>query len=449
MKDHSMKDNVMLMLGFGDSTSPARAQRRTALVGYTLIILTFGVMGGWAAVAPLNRGVVAQGVVMIEDNRKVVQHFEGGIVNQVLVREGQSVAEGEVLLRLSPVAAGSNLDTIRNQLDSALALEASLTAELAGRDNIEFPEQLLARQDSTPTVARMIEDQRVQFEERKRSREAQVTLIEAKIKQLETETEGIAVEKSSTEKQIGFLDEELTGLRYLKEKGLIPVTRVLSMEREHTRLEGVVGRAVADTAKAANGMNEARLQVIQLKQKFQEEVSSQLLDTRQKIEAATEKLVVARDMITRLDIKSPRAGTVQGLKVFTVGQVVRAGESLMEVVPSGEMLVVHAQLPVNSIEHLSVGQTAEIRFPGLHSRQLQMMSGKLASISHDRLVDDATKQPYFLGLINLSDAKLDEHYRDKLVAGMQADVVIATGERTALEYMVSPLADALHRSFRD
>jgi len=444
-----MKGDVMLMLGFGNSTSPVRAQRRTALVGYTLIILTFGVMGGWAAVAPLNRGVVAQGVVMIEDNRKVVQHFEGGIVNQVLVREGQSVAEGEVLLRLSPVAAGSNLDTIRNQLDSALALEASLTAELAGRDSIEFPKQLLVRQDSTPTVARMIEDQKVQFEERKRSREAQVTLIEAKIKQLETETEGIAVEKSSTEKQIGFLDEELTGLRYLKEKGLIPVTRVLSMEREHTRLEGVVGRAVADTAKAANGMNEARLQVIQLKQKFQEEVSSQLLDTRQKIEAASEKLVVARDMITRLDIKSPRAGTVQGLKVFTVGQVVRAGESLMEVVPSGEMLVVHAQLPVNSIEHLSIGQTAEIRFPGLHSRQLQMMSGTLASISHDRLVDDATKQPYFLGLINLSDAKLDEHYRDKLVAGMQADVVIATGERTALEYMVSPLADALHRSFRD
>ncbi|WP_213736777.1 HlyD family type I secretion periplasmic adaptor subunit [Bradyrhizobium sp. dw_411] len=444
-----MKGDAMLMLGFGNSTAPVRAQRRTALVGYTLIILTFGVMGGWAAVAPLNRGVVAQGVVMIEDNRKVVQHFEGGIVNQILVREGQSVGEGEVLLRLSPVAAGSNLDTIRNQLDSALALEASLTAELAGRDSIVFPQQLLARQDSTPTVARMIEDQTVQFEERKRSRDAQVTLIEAKIKQLETETEGIAVEKSSTEKQIGFLDEELTGLRYLKEKGLIPVTRVLSMEREHTRLEGVVGRAVADTAKAANGMNEARLQVIQLKQKFQEEVSSQLLDTRQKIEAANEKLVVARDMITRLDIKSPRAGTVQGLKVFTVGQVVRAGESLMEVVPSGETLVVHAQLPVNSIEHLSIGQTAEIRFPGLHSRQLQMMSGKLASISHDRLVDDATKQPYFLGLINLSDADLDEHYRDKLVAGMQADVVIATGERTALEYMVSPLADALHRSFRD
>jgi HlyD family type I secretion membrane fusion protein len=211
----------------------------------------------------------------------------------------------------------------------------------------------------------------------------------------------------------------------------------------------VVGRAVADTAKAANGMNEARLQVIQLNQKFQEDVSAQLQEIRQKINMAKEKLLVAGDLLTRLEIKAPRSGTVQGSKVFTVGQVVRAGDSLMEIVPSGETLVVHAELPVNSIEHLSVGQTAEIRFPALRSRRMQMMSGKLASISHDRLVDDTTKQPYFLGLINLSDATIDEESREKLIAGMQADVVIATGERTALQYMVSPLTDALHRSFRD
>lgn len=437
------------MLNFGNSSTPVHAQRRIAVAGYAIIILTFGVMGGWAAVAPLNRGVVASGVVMVEDNRKVVQHLEGGIVSDIFVREGQSVAESDVLLRLSPVQAGSNLDTVRSQLDSALALEASLSAELEGRESVEFPENLLARKDSSAAVARIIQDQNVQFTERKRSRESQVKLIEAKIQQLQTETEGIAVEKASTEKQISFLDEELTGLRYLKTQNLIPVTRVLAMERERTRLEGVVGRAIADTAKAANGMNEARLEVIQLNRKFQEEVSSQLMETRQKINMANEKMIVARDLMTRLEIRAPRAGTVQGLKVFTLGQVVRAGESLMEIVPNGETLVIHAQLPVNSIEHLAVGQDAEIRFPGLHSRRLQMMSGKLASISHDRLMDETTKQPYFLGLINLSEATIDERYREKLVAGMQADVVIATGERTALEYMVSPLGDALHKSFRD
>lgn len=439
----------MLSFRKSTSTSPVLAQRRTAIAGYAIIFLTFGVMGGWAAIAPLDRGVVAQGVVMVEDNRKVVQHFEGGIVNKILAKEGQAVTEGEVLVRLSPIQAGSNLDTIRNQLDSELVQEASLVAELGRRDSIDFPEDLLARRSSSKVLARAIEDQKVQFDERKRSREAQVTLIEAKVQQLETETGGLAVEKSSTERQIGFLDDELTGLRYLKEKNLVPVTRVLAMERERTRLEGVVGRAVVDMAKAANSMNEARLQIIQLNQKFQEDVSAQLLETRQKINAAKTKLLVADDQLNRLEIKAPRSGNVQGSKVFTVGQVIRAGESLMEIVPSGETLVVHAQLPVNSIEHLMVGQTAEMRFPALRSRRMQMMTGKLASISHDRLVDETTKQPYFLGLINLSDATIDDRSREKLVAGMQADVVIATGERTALEYMVSPLADALHTSFRD
>jgi HlyD family secretion protein len=158
-------------------------------------------------------------------------------------------------------------------------------------------------------------------------------------------------------------------------------------------------------------------------------VSAQLLETRQKINAAKTKLLVADDQLNRLEIKAPRSGTVRGSKVFTVGQVIRAGESLMEIPPSGETLVVHAQLPVNSIEHLMVGQTAEMRFPALRSRR--MMTGKLASISHDRLVNETTKQPYFLGLINLSDATIDDLSREKLVAGMQADVVIATGERTA------------------
>jgi HlyD family secretion protein len=438
-----------LMFGARNIVPFALAQHRSVVAGYALIILTFGVMGGWAAVAPLDRGVVAQGVIMVEDNRKVVQHFEGGMVSEILVREGQSVAEGEQLVRLSPLQAGSSLETVRNQLDGALALEASLAAELDGRDSVAFPRELVARQAGSPVLSRIIQDQKIQFDERRRSRSAQVTLIEAKVLQLQTEAEGIAVEKASTEKQIGFIDEELVGLRSLKDRGLIPITRVLAMERERTRLEGIIGRAIADTAKAANGMSEARLQVMQLNQKFQEEVSAQLLETRQKINTSREKLIVAQDMLTRLDIRAPRAGSVQNLKVFTVGQVVRAGESLMEIVPNSEKLVVHAQLPVNSIEHLSVGQTAEIRFPGLHSRRIQIMTGKLASISRDRLVDDVTRQPYFLGLINLTDAELDERYRDRLVAGMQADVVIATGERTALEYIMSPLTDAMHTSFRD
>ena len=434
---------------FVPKIDPVREQRRAVIAGYALIIVTFGGFGGWAAVAPLDRAVVAQGVVVVEDSRKVVQHLEGGIVQEVLVKEGQLAKEGELLVRLSPIQAGSNLDTIRNQLDGALALEASLTAELGHRDTITFPDDLVKRQGSSSVLARIMEDQKQQFDDRRNSRAAQVALIEAKIRELQTETDGINIEKESTQKQIEYIEQELTGLRYLKSQNLIPITRVLTMERERTRLEGVVGRLTADAAKATNGMNEARLQIMQLDQKFREDVSAQLLDTRQKINMANEKLVVARDQLTRLDIRAPRAGTVQSLKVFTVGQVVRAGESLMEIVPSNDTLIVHAQLPINSIEHLVVGQAAEVRFPAMHSRRLPIMTGKLASISRDRLVDEATKQPYFLGMIDLSRAGIDQKYREKIVAGMQADVVISTGERTALEYLVDPLTDTLYKSFRD
>ena len=159
----------------------AHAQGKTAIAGYTLIIFTFGVMGGWAAVAPLDRGVVAQGVVMIEDSRKVVQHLEGGMVSEISVREGQSVVEGQLLVNLSPLQASSGLETVRSQLDGALALEASLVAEIDRRDRITFPPELLERQAASPVLARIVQDQTLQFEERKRSRATQITLIESKI----------------------------------------------------------------------------------------------------------------------------------------------------------------------------------------------------------------------------------------------------------------------------
>jgi HlyD family secretion protein len=261
--------------------------------------------------------------------------------------------------------------------------------------------------------------------------------------------EGIDVEKNSTQKQVGYINEELVGLRELREKNLIPISRALAMERERTRLEGVVGRAVADTAKANNGISEARLQIAQLKQKFQEEVSSQLLEARQKINDLREKASVANDILSRQDIISPTTGTVQGLKVFTIGQVIRPGEPMMDIVPAHEKLVIHAQLPTVEIEHIQEGQTAEIRFPAFHSRRIPVILGTLESVSHDRLVDEATKQPYFLGIVSLDKVGVPEEYRGKIIAGMPAEIVIPTGERTAFSYMISPLMDSMRRGFRE
>lgn len=428
--------------------APSADWRHPARLGYLVILMTFGVLGGWAAVAPLDRAVVASGSVTNEGSRKLVQHLEGGIIFDILVKEGQQVEEGDVLFRLQPVQARANADMITSQRDAALASRDRLQAELDQQPKVVFSADLLARQD-IETVQRLMRDQTKQFEERRATIEGQVALIESKIRLLETEKEGLAVEKKSGQEQVAYINEELVGLRELRAKDLIPVARVMAMERERARLEGIIGRASADAAKAENGMTEARLQINQLRQKFQEEVAAQLIETRQKIADLTERSTVAQDVLRRQAILAPRSGVIQGLKVFTVGQVIRTGEPLAEIVPQDDKLVIHAQIPVTEIEHLKVGQSAEIRFPSFHSGKLPVLIGSLDHISRDRLIDEASRQPYFLGIVSINKINLPEDYRARVLAGMPAEVIVATGERTALNYLIAPLTDSLRRSLRE
>lgn len=432
----------------GPSASAPPSWRRHALAGYVLILSTFGAMGAWAAVARLDRAVVSPGTVTVENSRKVVQHLEGGIVRAVLVREGQTVAQGQPVLRLDPVQSRANVDLYRGQLDANRVQEARLTAERDGAPALELPPEVAARA-AEPDLARTIADQTNQFRERQGTLKGQTGILETRVAQYRNEIKGIAVERAATEAQVRYINEELVGLRTLREQNLIPLTRVLTMERERTRLEGIVGRSMADAAKAENGISEASLQIAQLRQKMQEEVAGQLLETRQKIVELREKLSVAEDVLRRLEIVAPRSGMVQGLKVYTVGQVVRAGEPLMEIVPDDDRLVVHVQFSVNDLEAIHAGMAAEIKFPSFRSRRLPAILGNLESVSHDRLTDEATKQPYFLGIVQIDKLAIPAAMQGRLVAGMPAEVVITTGERTALDYMVSPLIEAMGRSFNE
>ncbi len=215
--------------------------RPIAFAGYTLIAMTFGVAGVWAAVAKLDKAIIATGFVETETNRKTVQHLEGGIVREILVKEGDHVAEGQVLFRLEQVQAEANNELLSNQLNSALALEARLIAERDGAQEISWPKELKDRL-AEPTLSHILDDQIHQFEERRGSLEGQKKIVQSRIVQLNTEIDGISIEKSSTEKQTDYINEELVGLRELAGKNLVPVTRVYAMERERTRLEGDFGR---------------------------------------------------------------------------------------------------------------------------------------------------------------------------------------------------------------
>jgi HlyD family secretion protein len=422
--------------------------RGIALAGYTVIILTFGVAGVWAAVAKLDKAVVAQGFVAVESNRKSVQHLEGGIVREIFIKEGDHVAKGKVLFSLKKVQAQANNDLVKNQLDSGLALEARLLAERDQKEGITWPEDFNDR-SAEPLLARIMSDQVHQFQERRASLEGQVSVLSSRIEQLTMEIKGIAIERDSTEKQVAYINDELVNLRDLGKKQLVPMTRVYAMERERTRLEGIIGHSISDTAKAQSSIGEMKIQIQQLRQKFQEDIASSLLEVRQKIADARERVTVAGDVLGRVEIVAPLDGTVQNLKVFTVGQVLRPAETLAEIVPDGEPLVVNAQFSPNDIDSVYAGQQAEIRFPAFHSREIPVMMGHIESVSHDRLMDEQTRQFYFLGVISLDRSDIPDEYRPRVRPGMPAEVIVASGERTVLSYIVSPLTESLRKSFRE
>ena len=420
--------------------------RPFAIAGYIMILLTFGVAGGWAAFAKIDRAVVAPASISVESNRKSVQHFEGGIVREILVKEGDRVSEGQVLLRLEKTQAQANSDLVRNQLYAFLALEARLLAERDEKGEITWPVEFdLEKQD--PVVSGLIVDQVNQFKERRASLQGQINILESKANQLRIEISGIDIEKDSTEKQTKYINEELVGLRRLLTKNLVPANRVLTMERERTRLEGVIGKSIADKAKVAGAISEIGSQIAQLKQKLHEDIATSLLDVRQKLGDFRQKSIVAADVLRRVAITAPRAGTVQNMKVFTLGQVVRTGELLLEVVPENERLIIYAQFSPSDIDVIHQGQRAEIRFPAFHSRTIPLMTGELESISSDRLVDEASKQPYYLGIISIDRAEIPEEYRSRLRSGMPAEVLVAAGERTVLDYLISPLKSSLAKTF--
>lgn len=434
----------------GGAPPPSSDFRAVTLTGYAVILFAFLGLGGWAAVASVDSAVIAPGVIAVESKRQVVQHLEGGIIREIRVTEGQEVGSGDVLFVLDNTSALASHDTVRSQLDAALATEARLVSERDGAAEIEFPKSLLDRAEQ-PAVKEVLADQRAQFRDRKSAIDGQIEILESRIGQLQTEIEGLAQEKKSADMQLHFIEDELEGARSLEAKGLVTKARVSSLEREKARLFGIVGRNIADSAKSQGSIGEMKMQIGQLKQQRAEEIGEQLVSMRQKISDLRERMNVAQDMLARIEIRAPRAGTVQNInpRIYTVGAVLRAGDTMLEIVPQNEPLVVDGRVPVQDVDRLNNGSPVEVKLPNFHSRTTPLILGRLMSISHDRLVDDATHEPYYLARVAIADTDIPQDLKAALRPGMPAEVVFNTGERTVLNYLVRPLTDALGRSMRE
>jgi HlyD family secretion protein len=422
--------------------------RPFVLLGYLLIISTFGLLGTWAVYAKLDSAVIAGGSVAVESNRKAVQHFEGGIVDEILVRESQIVDKGEVLIRLRSTQATASAETLASQLDCATALEARLMAESERATAITFPERRRERA-TLPTTRKIIQDQQNQFSERRKALEGEAAILRAQIEQLKGQILGLEAVVASSVQQQENLKGEYAKVRDLAERGLYPLNRLRAMERDLLQIEGRLGQSRADIARGHQAISETELQIIQTEKKFQEDVLQQLREVRVQIAEYSEKLRVAEDILKRVEIVAPQSGMVQNLKVHTLGGVVGQGEVIMEIVPLNEPLNVQARVSPIDINYVVPSLDAEVRFPGFRSRTAPSILGRVRTVSADSLFDEVARQPYYLAVIEVPDSAIPKELRGKLTPGMPADVMIATGERTVLDYLTAPLWDAIRKSLRE
>jgi HlyD family type I secretion membrane fusion protein len=427
---------------------PSHDWKRPAMLGYLVIVLTFGVMGVWSAFARLDSAVVAPGVVSVESNRKTLQHFEGGMVKQILVREGQHVQEGDILFRLDNTLSQANAETARNQLHTFVAQETRLRAERDDLPALIFPAELTDNAEN-PVIKDALFDQQRQFVERRASLVGQFDILESRMKQSELQIQGTQVEQAATEQQLKYINQELVDLRDLSERNLVQRSRVFAQERERARLEGVIGRATADIAKLQNDIGEAQLQIAQIKKKFAEDVNSQIVDVRTKIADLREKVTVSQDVLQRIEIRAPRSGSIQNMKVATIGGVIRAGEPLADLIPDDDGMIVNAMVTPTDIDAIKAGMSAEVRFSAFHGQILPLIMGHVESVSRDRLTDEQSKQPYFLARVVVNAQDVPANIKDQIRAGMSTEVVVPTGERTALDYLVRPLRNRVFTSLRE
>lgn len=422
--------------------------RPWVIAGLVTIFLIFGVFGTWAAIAQLTSAAIAPGVVAVDSNWRTVQHLEGGIVAEILVHEGDEVDEGQILLKLDPTRSDAQFNIIDSQLVLARATLARLTAERDGSRFIGFSDELMDRM-SEDNVAAAVAGQELLFRARRDTMDGQVSILEQRIDQLEQQIVGLNVQAQARLRQIEIIEEELVGLYELFEEGYVSRQRLLALERDLERLRGERGEDIAAVAQANSSIGETRLQILQLETGMREEVISELRQVQSQVFELEERWVAAADQVARIDIVAPTQGTVVGLNAHTVGGVIRAGDPILSLVPEDDILIIDARVKPDDIERVYRGQSAQVRLSGLSQRSTPILKAEVLTVSPDRLTDQATGEPYFAARVMIPEDQLALLEGVELVPGMPAEVLIETGEQSALGYMLDPILASFRKAFRD
>jgi HlyD family type I secretion membrane fusion protein len=378
-----------------------------------------------------------------------VQHFEGGIVRAILVKEGDRIAEGQVLLQLEDTRARAQQQLLDKQYRSAQALAARLAAERDGVEAIAFPADLLAAATADAEVAAMVATQEQAFAARRQALEGQLDILKSQIEQQNEEIEGLDAQRRAAAQQLALIQEEVLSAEELFAKGLERKSRLLALKRSAADLEGTRAAHAARIASIRQAIGEAELKMIDLRNVRASEVLKELRETQGQLSDITERLGASSDVLTRTEVRAPQEGIVVGLRVHTVGGVVEPAGVLMEIVPQEEALIVEARVRPEDIDTVRQGQKAEVRLTGISQRNVPPLDGTLTYVSADRLVEQQTGLAYYKANVEVDPQSVHLAGDIEMVPGMPAEVIIVTGASTPLEYFLQPITIGLDRALRE
>ena len=429
--------------------APDQRARPTILTGIGLMVVLFGIIGTWASLVPLAAGAIAPGRVVAENNSKEVQHLEGGIVKEILVHEGDVVKAGQLLMRMDNTNAAAKNAQVRGQYITAKATEARLIAERDNAAAITFIPELLAQEASDPKIKDALETQRRLFQTRREGLEGQISVLNQKIAQSGEEIKGLREQVAADSRQLDLLNQEITVVEGLLKSGNALKPRLLALQRQAADILGQRGQSQAMISRANQTINESKITIINQRTTFLNSVVSDLKDTQLQLSTLEEQSRASADVVRRIDVTAPIDGTVTGLQIHTLGGIVKPGETMMSLVPTGDTLVVEAHVNPQDIDSVHPGLVAQVRLTAFKMRYLRPVSGTVKTISADRFDDAATRESYYLARIEIPQSELADIGKVKLTPGMPADTLIVTGSRTMLSYVVHPIRESFGHAFHD
>lgn len=438
-------DNVHAIESYAHSVSQTRKGAAILLLGLAGFVL-------WAVFAPLDEGVPTEGVVSVETNHKVVQHLTGGMVSALQVHEGQEVHAGDVLFKLDAQASKARYEEVWQRYAGLRAQEDRLRAEQSHRAAIDFHPDLTSQQQD-PFVQQHMRNQSQLLAARTAALAADIAAKRESIAGYQALIEGYRGVLSSHESQLTLLEDQLQGVRALTAEGYAPRNQQNDLEQRVAALYGERANTQANMTRAQRAILELQQQINQRNQTEQKEIDADMAQVKLQVEADAQKVLALRQELGRTEIRSPASGQVVGLQVHTVGAVVQPGQKLMDIVPSGEALIVDAQIPPHLIDKIHVGQAADIRFSTFANSPQLLAEGQLKSVSKDLLSKPAAtvegSQSYYLARVMLTDKGMHALQGRQLQPGMPVQVVIKTGERTLWNYLMHPLSKRLAASMKE